>query len=149
MTASEESTGTMDAPSSHEFVEKTQEAVEELKENMQRTGENLKHQAEEQTRSHLNKEKEWIAQRIDKTAQSLRDASKNLTEQELDPMARFSDGMAVCLENASNYLKEKSIGEITEDLEHLAKQRPFLFLVGAFTTGFIASRFIKASSLPK
>ncbi len=153
MADSDETIGGGEYPSFDDVAEETKHTAEEMKDRMRRTGEHLKQtgehlkqQAEKETKSRLNVEKDRAAHCIGETAQSFRDTSRNLSERGQTPLAACVDHAASRLEDASHYLKDKSIGEITDDLEYLAQQRPCLFLGGAFAVGFMAARFFKATS---
>jgi hypothetical protein len=46
----------------------------------------------------------------------------------------------------STYIRDHEVRDLISETERLARREPLLFLGGAFAVGFIAARFLKASS---
>ena len=50
------------------------------------------------------------------------------------------------MEDFSSYLRDHDMNDVVRDAESYARREPLVFLGAAFAAGFIAARFLKASS---
>jgi len=77
---------------------------------------------------------------------ALRETAHQLRGQGQGPIAQYADKASEQVERFSGYLRETDVEEIVEEVRGVARRRPALFLGGAATLGFFATRFLKSSS---
>lgn len=99
----------------------------------------------EQATTQLNSQKMRLAEGLDSLAQAIRHMSQDL-QGEQTMLASYADQGAVQVDHFAHYLQEHDVIEMVDDVERYARQRPALFIGGAFALGLIAARFLKSSS---
>ena len=100
----------------------------------------------EQVKRQLADQKHNAAQRIAPVQTALRETAHQLRSQGQGPSARYVDRATDQLERFSGYLRDTDVDEIIGEVRGVARRRPALFLGGAATLGFLATRFLKSSS---
>jgi len=123
-----------DNASRTEIVEKTQEAVAHLAE-----------QVRGQVKSQLDQQKERVAESVEGVAEALHAMSRQLREQEQTAIADWADSIGESASRVFNYLAEKDVDQLAGEVEQFARRQQALFLTGAFALGLMASRFFKSS----
>jgi hypothetical protein len=76
----------------------------------------------------------------------LRQTSGHLRSEGKDNVAKLVDRAADGGERLGTYLTQADGEQILRDVEDLARKQPWLFVGGSAVVGFLASRFMKASS---
>lgn len=109
------------------------------------TAGNLVDQAKEQAGPKLDSQKERAVDRLNGTAHALRRTSQTLREQEDEGVARYAEKAAERAERVANYLRERDLSEIVEEVEDFARRQPVLFLGGSFALGLLATRFLRST----
>jgi ElaB/YqjD/DUF883 family membrane-anchored ribosome-binding protein len=109
------------------------------------TASTLVDQAQQVVETKATTQKERAAETIGSVAQSIREAGSGMREQQ-PQIASFADQAATRVEDVSNYIRDHEIRDLISETERLARREPLLFLGGAFAVGFVAARFLKASS---
>lgn len=120
------------------------------------TGQDVRHQAEDtasalvdqaqQTATtQLSSQKEKAASMMESVALSIRESGESL-RQDQPQIASLADQAANRVEGISSYVREHDIKDFVGEAERLARREPLLFLGGALALGFMAARFLKASS---
>lgn len=67
-----------------------------------------------------------------------------------DPrMASFVDNAARQVERFAGGLRDRDVRQMVADTERFARERPSIFLGGAFVLGLAAARFLKSSATPE
>ena len=100
-------------------------------------------------RSQVGVRKDEVAWTINSVARAVRQAEKDMLQQEQAPLAHYADLAATQLEAASRYLHEHDFTQITADIEHLSKEHPAVLMGTLATLGIAIGRFIKNTSLHK
>lgn len=118
-----------------------QEATERAKQEAARLGDKAKQHAE----GYADEKKNEAGERIGTLASSLRALADKL-ENEEQWLAGYVSSAADQLDDFSNTVRNREVGEILQDVESFARRQPTLFLAGAAAIGFAAGRFMKASS---
>ena len=108
-------------------------------------------QVQEKATSTIDKQKTNLAQGLGSVAESIRqmgDGLKNSGEQTGVGKftAQYGNTLADQVEQLSNYLNRKEVGELVRDVETYARRNPALFIGGAFALGLLGARFLKSSS---
>lgn len=122
--------------------DKTQDAAKDAAEKASQVAGSAKDQAQQQA----GQQKQHASQSVSSVARAMRRTGDTLREEDQDMAARFADSAADRVEGFSNYLSERSLGELTRDVKHYARREPTLFLSGAFALGVMGARFLKSSS---
>jgi hypothetical protein len=129
--------------------EKTAPVREEMREKGNQLATEAKsavHEAGEQTKTALGSQKEAAARQLHGLADSLRQTSRHLREQDQGTFASYSNQAAHQIERASEYLEDRDLDELMHDAEDFARRQPELFIGGAFTLGLLAARFLRSSA---
>jgi hypothetical protein len=111
--------------------EKAQEAAGQARSRLEQEVDQRSTQAGEQVRS---------------TASDLRSVGQELRNQGKDTPARLADQAAERVERVGGYLAESDAGRILGDVEDFGRRQPLAVLAGGIALGFVAARFLKASS---
>jgi hypothetical protein len=101
----------------------------------------MRHAAEEM----VEQRKERAAEGVAGFADALRRTAGNLRG-ENETIARYAERAADRVEQLSETVRERHLGEIIAEVDEFARRQPTLFLIGALVAGFIAGRFVAASS---
>lgn len=104
----------------------------------------------DETSAKISDKKSQVAQGLSTVADNLRQADESMqnTDQET-PIAniagKYTDSLAGKIEQASEYIERKDLGEMLGDAERFARRNPAIFIGGAFTLGLLLARFLKSS----
>jgi hypothetical protein len=103
-------------------------------------------QAQQKLREQLNQRSSQAAAKITEQAADMRSISEALRGQGKHGPARAADRMAGYAENVGGYLRDKDSDQLLADMEDFGRRQPWAIAAGGLTLGFLASRFLKASS---
>jgi hypothetical protein len=103
-------------------------------------------QGREKAVGQLATQKERASSELGGVARALRTTGEQLQEQEQDSVARYVNQAAEQTERLSEYLSERDANELLREMEDFARNRPAVFLGGAFAIGIAAARFLKSSA---
>lgn len=92
----------------------------------------------------LGDQKQRAAGGLETVGSAIRGAAERLHEAKDDNIAHYMDAAAESVERASNYLKQRDVGQLFDDAQSLARRRPEWFFGGAFIVGLALGRFAKA-----
>ena len=126
------------------FGEQTTTA-EDVRSKAEETASTLVDQAQQVASTQANSQMTRAASLLDGVAQSLHDTSSSMREQQ-PQIASVADQAAGRVEDFSSYLRDHDMNDVVRDAESYARREPLVFLGAAFAVGFIAARFLKASS---
>lgn len=112
------------------------------------SGEGLMGRVREQATSQLNTQKNKATDGLGTVASAVRQTTDRLRGDNHDTVARYAEQAADQIERLSERIKDKDIGELLNDAQRLARQRPALFVGGAFAVGLLGARFMKSSAEP-
>jgi hypothetical protein len=121
-------------------------ATEQVKERVQEVGGEAKGQAREQLRAQISQRSTQAGEQVSSAAGAMRRTSEQLRSDGQGSIARIVDGVADRGEQLGTYLTRADGEQILRDVEDLARRQPWLFVGGSAVAGFLASRFMKASS---
>jgi hypothetical protein len=108
---------------------------------------NVASQAGSKVASRLDMQKDRAADGLGSVAQTLRQTSDQLRDQ--DKGAAFQEYIASAadqVDRLSGFLRSTNVNQMINQVEQFARRQPALFLGGAFALGLIATRFLKSSS---
>ena len=124
----------------------TQTKAAEIAGQAQNTALQTAGQAQEKLREQLNQRSSQAAAKITEQAADMRSVSEALRDQGKHGPARAADRIAGYAENVGGYLRDKDSDQLLADMEDFGRRQPWAIAAGGLTLGFIASRFLKASS---
>ena len=98
-------------------------------------------------RSMIGNQQKAAASGLGQFAGALRKAAREMGDgNEQAPMSRMIESAADGLERFSGSLREKDLDGLVRDAESFARRQPLVFFGAAIAAGFLAMRFMKASS---
>jgi hypothetical protein len=89
--------------------------------------------------------KDRIAEGLGSVAKAIRHTGEELRSKDEAGLTEYVTRAAAQVETASEYLKDRSLSEVLEDVGSFARREPAMFLGGAFVLGLIGGRFLKSS----
>jgi ElaB/YqjD/DUF883 family membrane-anchored ribosome-binding protein len=119
-----------------------QQAQEQVKEKTQEASEKARSTLRDQVDSRSTQAGEQISQQ----AGDLRTLSQELRNQGKDGPAKLAEQAADRAEKVGGYLSRSDSDRILRDAEEFGRSKPWAVIAGGLAVGFIASRFLKASS---
>jgi hypothetical protein len=85
-------------------------------------------------------------ERLQSTAGEVRSVGEELRKQGKDKPAELAERAAERVERLGGYLHDADGDRILRDVEDFGRRNPWAVVAGGLAAGFIASRFLKASS---
>lgn len=90
-------------------------------------------------------QKERASDQLDSFGSALRDTSQSLRRENQEAVAGYVDSAASQVERLSDYLSNRTVGELMSEAQGIARREPALFLGGAFLLGLVGGRFMRSS----
>jgi hypothetical protein len=103
-------------------------------------------QAKDKLREQVDQRSTQVGERVGSTAQDVRSVADELRKQGKDQPAKLAEQAAVRVERVGGYLQESDADRILRDVEDFGRQKPWAVALGGVALGFLAGRFLKASS---
>jgi hypothetical protein len=133
---------TTNGPSNSESGQGGSSTTEQAKEKVQEaTG-----QARGQVRQQIDQRSTEAGERVTSTAGDVRSVAQQLREQGKDQPAKLAEQAADRAEQLGDYLKRADADSIMRNVEDFGRRQPWAVMFGGLAAGFLASRFLKASS---
>ena len=127
-------------------TEQVQEKAQEAAGQAQEMAQQAAGQLQDRVREQLDRRSTQIGEQIGTQASDLRSVGDTLRQQGKDGPARAADQIAGYAERAGGYLREKDPDTVLSDVERFGRRQPWAVAAGGVALGFLASRFLKASS---
>ena len=89
-----------------------------------------------------------VAEQVEALASAFRTATGELQQGKQTALADRVEQLGQKLQDASQFLRDKSPAEIKTEVEGFARRQPAWFLGGAFVVGLLSARFLKSSDQP-
>lgn len=122
-----------------------QRAAQEAGEQMRESAARAADQTRQQVASAAGRQKEWVGEELRHVGEAMRSAANHLHETDDDRVASYVDMAADQLDSTAQYLRQRDIRGLVDDLDGFARRRPEVFLGGMFLAGLGISRFLGAS----
>lgn len=100
----------------------------------------------QRAKSQINARKEQAAGQLDGVVSALRRTGEQLREQDQGSIGQYADRAADGAEQFSGFLRDRDADQLIGEVEDFARQRPVVFLGGAFVVGLLGARFLKSSA---
>jgi hypothetical protein len=133
-------------PTADAAAGQAQEKAQEVAGQAQEKAQAAAGQAQAKLREQLDQRSVQVAEQINEQASDLRSVSQTLREQGKDGPAKAADRLAEYAEKVGGYLRDKDSDALLHDAEDFGRRKPAAFAAGGLALGFLASRFLKASS---
>jgi ElaB/YqjD/DUF883 family membrane-anchored ribosome-binding protein len=134
-------------------TEELKGAAQDTKQDLKGTAQGLKQEAmgikdrvQEQLQSSVKEQRSKAANELHGFAEAFRKTGEELRNQEYGFIANYTEQVADKIEQVSDMLENREIGQYVESVERFARQQPLLFIGGATMLGVLAARFLKSSS---
>ncbi len=129
-----------------ESSEQTRQRSQEVAQQGQQKASEYAEQGREKAKGQIATQKERASGELQGIAQALQQTGSQLREQDQDSVGQYAEQAAEQVERLSNYLSEKDSEQLISEVEDFARNRPAVFLGGAFILGAAAARFLKSSA---
>ena len=123
-----------------------QSAGDQAKDKAQEAAGQAKQKAGAQLRSQVDQRSTEAGDRVNGIASDVRSVSDQLREQGKDQPAKLAEQAADRAERLGGYLRDNDADRILSDVEDFGRRQPWAVIAGGVAVGFLASRFLKASS---
>ncbi|HSN71668.1 MAG TPA: hypothetical protein VLT59_09155 [Steroidobacteraceae bacterium] len=120
--------------------------LDEAREQVKDTGRRVRQAAEERAEHEFERRGEEASRRIDETATALEESAERFRAHDQTSLARIAEEGAQMLSRLSGSLRDKSLEDLSGQLQYEARRHPGFFVAGAVGVGFAMSRFLRASS---
>src|SRR4051812_11767193 len=126
--------------------EQAQEKAQEVKEQAKEQASQVAGQAKSRVSTEVDTRSTQAGHRVNQQASDLRSVGEQLRSQGKDGPAKVADQVADRVQGVGNWLTNSSGERILHDIEDLGRRQPWAVVAGGLALGFLASRFLKASS---
>src|SRR5918998_6264085 len=139
-----DASGTAEADQSTK--DKVQETAQQVQQQVGEKAQEVKGQAGKQIRTQLDTRSTQAGEQVTATAGALRRVGEQLRGEDQSTPAKLADQAAEQAERLGRYLTEADSERMLRDVESFGRRQPWLAAAGGAVLGFLASRFVKASS---
>ena len=94
----------------------------------------------------FDEQKGKAASKVNRFGKVMHQAAHALHAVKADGVADMVDGAAGRVEGLNEYLEERTLAQVLEDVGEVARSHPGMMLGGLFLAGFAGARFLKASA---
>ena len=129
-----------------ELGDRSREKVQEVAGQAREQAQELTGQAKGVVQQQVDSRSTQAGEQVASTAQDLRSVAEQLRNQGKEAPARLADQVADRADRVGGYLKDADGDRILSDIEDFARRQPWAVVAGGVALGFLASRFLKASS---
>ncbi|MDP9233315.1 MAG: hypothetical protein M3P01_02040 [Actinomycetota bacterium] len=126
--------------------EQAQQVAQQVAQQAKETAQKATGKARERARSELDTRTAQAGGQIQSTADDLRSVGEELRRQGKDTPAKLAEQGADKVEQIARYLIDSDGDKILADMEDFGRRQPWVVIAGGIAIGFLASRFLKASS---
>jgi hypothetical protein len=123
-----------------------QEKAAEVKEQAQEKARGVAEQARGRAAEQLDQRSTQAGSQVSTVAGDVRSVGDELRKQGKDGPAKIADQAAERAEKVGSYLQESDAERILHDVEDFGRRQPWAMVAAGLALGFMASRFLKASS---
>jgi hypothetical protein len=123
-----------------------QDSAQQVQEQVGQKAQEMRMHAGERVREQLDTRSSQAGEQVTATAGAIRRVGQQLRSEGNDGTAKYADQVADRAERLGNYLAHGDADRLLRDVENFARRQPLLTALGGAAFGFLASRFLKASS---
>lgn len=122
------------------------EQVQEAKDQARQKVQEASGKASGRVREQVDRRSTEAGERVSSVADDARSVGEELRKQGKDRPAQMVDQVAERADRLGGYLHESDADRILGDFEGFGRRQPWALVAGGVAVGFVASRFLKASS---
>jgi ElaB/YqjD/DUF883 family membrane-anchored ribosome-binding protein len=126
--------------------EKGQELVSQAQQQVKEKADEIRGEAGVRLREQVDERSTQAGQQVQAIGQALRRGSEQLRAEGKETPAGAIEQAAQRAEDLGSYLQQANADKILGDIENFARRRPWITAATGALAGFLASRFVKASS---
>jgi len=130
---------------SKETAHEAKDAARELRHDAKQKARQARDKTMARGREFAEERKSAIAQEVGVFGSAVRSASESLESDGEEAVSQYAEMCADELENASDYLNDRSVSDLYHEANRFARRHPQVFLGGMFVAGLVAARFLKSS----
>ncbi len=127
-------------------AEQAQDKAKEVAAQAQDKAREAAGQARGRVRDQLDQRSTQAGDQVSSSAGDARSVAEELRRQGKETPARYVEQAADRAERLGGYLERSDADRILRDVEDFGRQKPWAVAAGGLAVGFVASRFLKASS---
>lgn len=124
----------------------TQSDVEQVKERVQDAAQQAKGQTREQLRAQIDERTTQVGEQVSSAAQAFRQTAEQLRQEGNDRAGSMVETVAERGERLGSYLSSADGESVLREVEDFARRQPWVVAGIGAVAGFLAARFVKASS---
>jgi hypothetical protein len=124
----------------------TKDQAQDVKDQAKEKAREASGQAKDKMRDQVDQRSTQAGERVSSAAGDARSVGEELRRQGKEQPARLADQAADRAERLGSYLQESDADRILRDIEDFGRRQPMALVAGGLALGFVASRFLKASS---
>ena len=128
-----------------DFATHSDDGTGALRDRAREAAHTVKERAGERIESRIADSKSRAAETLSGVASTLMSSSQQLRGEQ-PGASRAIERAAEGVERFASYLQETNVDDVVDSVHEFARRQPAAFIGGAFALGFIASRFLKATS---
>jgi hypothetical protein len=144
--AGAKASGTQAKEKAKEATQQVQEKVGQATQQVGEKTQEVRGQARVQLRKQVDTRSTQAGEQVTAVAEVLRRTGEQLRGEGKEGPAKIGDQVAERMERLGGYLRDSDADRIFGDVESVARRQPWALATGALLLGFVASRFLKASS---
>lgn len=129
-----------------EVQEKGHELVSQAQQQVQEKAQEIRGQAEVRLRDQVDQRSSQAGEQMQAVGQALEQSAEQLRTDGKGTPASIVEQVARKIDELGEYLQSANADRILGDVENVARRRPWLTGAAGAVAGFLASRFVKASS---
>jgi hypothetical protein len=122
------------------------ETATEVREQAQEKARETASKAGDAARSQIDERSTQLGERAHSTAGDIRSVGQQLRQQGKDQPAKLADQAAGHVERVGSWLRDSDSDRLLSDIEDFGRRQPVAVALGGLAIGFVAARFLKASS---
>jgi hypothetical protein len=126
--------------------EQAQEKAQEVKEQAKEQASQVAGQAKSRLSTEVDTRSTQAGEQVRRQASDIRSVGDQLRQQGKDGPAKVADQVADRIEGVGGWLTRSSGEDILHEIEDFGRRQPWAVMAGGLALGFLASRFLKASS---
>src|SRR4051794_19306848 len=138
--------GSMSTTTGASSTDQAREKAQETAQKAQETAQQAASQARGRLSEQVDQRSTTAGEQVSTTADDVRSVAQQLREQGKEQPAKIAEQAADRAERLADYLKRADGDSILRDAEDLGRRQPWAVIFGGVAAGFLASRFLKASS---
>jgi uncharacterized phage infection (PIP) family protein YhgE len=106
----------------------------------------LAEEAKNRGKDQIQTGKQAAADQVEKIADALQHTTEGLQRGDQQTLADYANELATSARNLATNLRERSVEDLLNDAQTLARRNPTIFFLGSVAVGVVLSRFFKASA---